>query len=72
MRGRFTGSTMGDEHRTRAAVDDLDRRLSQQETADVRIEAGRRLVLRSPNGHFWSVGVDNLGALTTTDLGTSL
>lgn len=30
------------------------------------------LILRSPDGHYWRVQVTNLGALTTTDLGTSL
>lgn len=30
----------------------------------------RRLVLRSPDGHFWQVTVDNTGALGTVDLGT--
>lgn len=72
MRGSFTGSQMNDEARIRASIGDLDRRLAQLESADVRIEAGRRLTLRSPDGHFWSVGADNAGALTVTDLGTSL
>jgi hypothetical protein len=29
------------------------------------------LVLKSPDGHYWRVQVTNLGALTTTDLGTT-
>jgi hypothetical protein len=62
----------GEPRRGRAALDDLDRRLSRLEAGDVRIEGSRRLFLRSPNGHFWSVGVDNAGALTLTDMGTSL
>jgi hypothetical protein len=39
---------------------------------DVILGDGRRLILRSPNGHFWNVTVDNLGALTATDMGTTL
>ena len=30
----------------------------------------RRLILRSPDGHFWSVTVDDAGVLGTVDLGT--
>ena len=29
------------------------------------------VVLKSPDGHYWRVTVDNTGALTTTDLGTT-
>ena len=38
---------------------------------DVRVDGGRRLVLRSPDGHYWSITVDNAGALATTDIGTT-
>lgn len=72
MSGKFTGSRMTDERQARAVVGDLDRRVGQVEQADVLCEGGRRLILRSPNGHFWSVGVDNAGVLTTTDMGTTL
>jgi hypothetical protein len=30
------------------------------------------LVLKSPDGHYWRVKVDNAGALNTTDLGTTI
>lgn len=71
-RGRFTGANLADDRRQRAALDDLDRRLTQMESGDIRIEASKRLIARSPNGHFWSLTVTDLGALTITDLGTSL
>jgi hypothetical protein len=37
---------------------------------DVRVDGGPRLLLRSPDGHYWSITVDNAGALVTTDVGT--
>jgi hypothetical protein len=30
------------------------------------------LILKSPDGHYWRITVDNTGALDTTDIGTSL
>lgn len=39
---------------------------------DVIIVNDRRLILQSPNGHFWEITVDNAGALAGVDLGTSL
>jgi hypothetical protein len=63
---------LGDERATRAALAEHDRRLRRAENEDVIIGDGKRLILRSPNGHFWSVTVDDLGALSTTDMGTSL
>lgn len=61
-----------DERQVRAAIEEQERRRRQAQQEDVRIENGRRLILRSPDGHFWSLGVDNTGALTTTDLGPTL
>jgi hypothetical protein len=34
--------------------------------------ATKGAILKAPDGHYWRVLVDNTGALTTTDLGTSL
>lgn len=34
-------------------------------------DTAKGLVLKSPDGHYWRLSVDNAGALTTTDLGTS-
>ena len=39
---------------------------------DVRIDGGRRLVLRSPDGHYWSITVDSAGVLLSTDLGAEI
>lgn len=42
------------------------------DTSDVIIDlASSGLVLKDTNGHYWRVSVDTLGALVTTDLGTS-
>ncbi|AYJ85779.1 hypothetical protein D3Y57_07070 [Sphingomonas paeninsulae] len=40
--------------------------------SDVVLDGPRRLMLRSPNGTYFSVTVDNAGALHTVNLGTSL
>lgn len=56
----------------KSRVDRAERASSDADQTDVVIEYPRRLMLRSPNGHFWAIGVDNAGALTTTDMGTSL
>lgn len=60
------------DRQTRSALADMDRRLAGAENNDVLIGDGRRLIIRSPNGHFWNVGVSDAGALVITDLGTSL
>lgn len=39
---------------------------------DVVIDGERRLLLRSPNGTYFGLTVDNAGALSTVNLGTSL
>ena len=33
---------------------------------DVRLERGERLILRSPDGTAWVIGVDNAGAIAIT------
>jgi hypothetical protein len=63
---------LNDERSIRAATDGLARRLKQAENNDVIIGDGRRLILRSPNGHFWNVTVGDTGTLTATDMGTTL
>lgn len=30
------------------------------------------LYIKSPNGHYWSIVIDNAGAITYTDIGTAL
>jgi hypothetical protein len=34
-------------------------------------DSAKGVVLKSPDGHYWLVTVDNTGALNTSDLGTS-
>lgn len=60
------------DRQTRAALADHDRRLRHATDDDVIMGDGRRLILRSPNGHFWNVTVDNAGALSAVDMGTAL
>lgn len=44
-----------------------------QTTDDVIIDnSDAGVILKSPDGHYWRVQVTNFGALTTTDLGTTL
>lgn len=42
----------------------------RQAGSDVVIADDRRLILRSPNGHFWALTVGDTGTLAATDLGT--
>jgi hypothetical protein len=60
------------DRQTRNALSDHDRRLRRNADEDVIIGDGRRLIVRSPNGHFWNITVDNAGAITAIDMGTSL
>jgi hypothetical protein len=60
------------DRQTRAKFADQDRRLRQAVEDDVIIGDGRRLIIRSPNGHFWNIGVSDAGAITVTDMGTTL
>ena len=49
----------------KAAVDDII-------DSDAVIETPRRLMLRSPNGHYWALHVHDNGKIDTTDMGTEL
>lgn len=52
------------------AARDRQRRVDIE--ADQIFEHPRRLILRSENGHYWQLTVDNAGALHTTDLGSAV
>lgn len=65
-------SRLRSERKARSLLDEQARDIRKIAEEDVMLSDERRLVLRSPDGHFWSLGVDNSGALTTTDLGTTL
>lgn len=49
-----------------------DSRAEQRRAAleDVVLDGDRRLILRSPNGHYWSLGISDAGAIVATDIGT--
>jgi hypothetical protein len=53
-------------------VEQLNRELAKllPRTEHIVMGIDQQLIIRSPDGHFWQIGVSNLGALTTTDLGT--
>ena len=60
-------------------IRDVQRRLDVSErereladTADLLVDGDRRLILRSPSGHYWQITVGDDGTLATTDLGTSV
>ena len=61
--GTDSGGSGGGGNRWGSGVDTTD---------DVIIDnSDAGLVLKSPNGHYWRFQVTDLGALTTTDLGTT-
>jgi hypothetical protein len=53
-------------------VEQLNRELAKllPRTEHIVMGLDQKLIIRSPNGHYWEVGVSDLGAITTTDLGT--
>lgn len=40
--------------------------------ADVIADNGRRIMVRSPNGHYWSITVSDAGVVSAVDQGTTL
>lgn len=65
-------ASRGDVSDLRRQVDRGNEAARRHQQEDVLIDGDRRLKLRSPNGHFWAVTVNNAGALATVDLGTEL
>jgi hypothetical protein len=53
-------------------IDQLNRELAKllPRTEHIVMGIDQQLIIKSPDGHFWQISVSNLGALTTTDLGT--
>lgn len=60
-----------DNDRLRQRADASDRTRSRDNQADVVIEDPRRLFLRSPNGTYFAVTVNDAGALSTVNMGTN-
>jgi hypothetical protein len=54
-----------DQRRLRAALEQADRE-SFKKGRDVELARGERLILKSPNGARWSIGVDDTGALSAS------
>lgn len=49
-----------------------DRQRTLDIEADQLFEHPRRLILRSPDGHYWQLSVDDTGSLQTVDLGAAV
>lgn len=49
-------------------IEETQRKTRALEDADVIIDGDRRLVLRSPDGTYFKLTVDNAGALGTTEV----
>lgn len=58
--------------RLRRRIDEGDRARDRQSQEDVVVEDPRRLFLRSANGTFFALRVDDAGNLSTVNMGTSL
>jgi hypothetical protein len=56
----------------RASLTQAERDRRRDIEADQLFEHPRRLILRSPDGHYWQLSVDDTGTLATTDLGTDV
>ena len=67
-----TAKVGADPRAVERAFADLFRGIEINDQADVVVETPRRLMLRSPDGHYWALTVSNAGALGTVDMGTSL
>ncbi len=71
MSEAFTGAVR-DLRTAERRLSATDARVRAATEADVVIDGPRRLMLRSPDGTYWAVSVDNAGALATTNMGTTL
>jgi hypothetical protein len=61
-----------EQRRHRQQLEGQRRDIKDALEGDVVIDGNRRLMLRSPNGHYWALSVGNTGTLAATDVGTSL
>lgn len=60
-----------DTNRLRQRADEVDRRRTRDQDADVVIEHPRRLFLRSPGGTYFQLEVSDAGVLTATNVGSN-
>jgi hypothetical protein len=56
----------------RASVSQQEQHLRRMESSDVIISDDKRLLLRSPNGTYFSLTVDDMGGLSTNGIGTEI
>ena len=70
-RGGISGLT-SDVRGLTASAERLQRDQRQAAEADVVIDGPRALKLRSPNGTYYALVVDDAGVLSTVNVGTSL
>jgi len=72
---RSRGNVSGSIEDVRSLTAQVDRQARAQRGAEeghVIIDGARELKIRSPNGTYWGIRVDNAGALSTVDLGSTL
>ncbi len=63
---------INNERQLRAELEDTKRKQMRLENEDQVVEFPRRLLLRSPNGTYFAITVDNAGALSAINVGTKL
>ncbi len=63
---------INNERQLRAELEDTKRKQMRLENEDLVVEFPRRLLLRSPNGTYFAITVDNAGALSAINVGTKL
>lgn len=70
--GRQRSATIKDVRSVQAQLDRASRDLGAMSIEDVVIDNARRLLLRSPNGTYFAIGVTDAGVVTATNVGTKL
>lgn len=65
------GLSIPDRQTLERSIDDMRRDTRRRDQEDILIDGTRRILLRSPDGHYWSLGASDAGALTLTDVGTA-
>lgn len=65
------GSSVKDLRSLQAELERQSNTLDRAAGEDVVIDDVRRLLLRSPNGTFWAITVDDAGGLATVNMGAN-
>ncbi len=63
---------INNERQLRGQLEDQRRGLRAVQEEDVIVELPRRLLLRSPNGTFFAITVDDAGVVSALNVGTTL